>query len=46
MTRRSAYVLLLTASVLAACGTTTAALDGVGGVFSGASDDVRSLSRR
>ena len=46
MTRRTALVLLFTVSVLAACETTSAALDGVGGVFSGAGDDVRSLNRR
>jgi len=38
-------LLLFVALGLAACETTSAALDGVGGVFIGASDDVRSLAR-
>ncbi|CUX83854.1 MAG: hypothetical protein HLUCCA05_05890 [Roseibaca calidilacus] len=38
-------LLLLVTLGLAACETTSAALDGVGGVFIGASDDVRSLAR-
>ncbi|WP_255618384.1 hypothetical protein [Roseibaca sp. Y0-43] len=37
---------MLATCLLAGCETTSAALDGVGGVFMGASDDVRSLGRR
>jgi hypothetical protein len=36
---------MLAVCLLASCETTSAALDGVGGVFMGASDDVRSLGR-
>jgi len=43
---RATLALILATSLLAACETTSAALDGVGGVFSGASQDVRSLNRR
>lgn len=32
--------------LLQGCATTSATLDGVGGVFMGASDDVRALGRR
>lgn len=46
MLTRLPLVLLVAASLLAACETTSAALDGVGGVFTGASQDVRSLNRR
>ncbi|MBN2759829.1 MAG: hypothetical protein JXQ79_04960 [Rhodobacteraceae bacterium] len=45
MTFRPIFALLLATSLLAGCETTSAALDGVGGVFIGASDDVRSLAR-
>jgi len=45
MTLRSTLALLLAVTLLAGCETTSAALDGVGGVFIGASDDVRSLAR-
>lgn len=38
--------LTVAVSLLAACETTSAALEGVGGVFTGASHDVRSLNRR
>ena len=46
MILRSTFASLLALNLLAACATTSAALDGVGGVFAGASDDVRSLNRR
>lgn len=46
MLTRLPLVLLVAASLLAACETTSAALDGVGGVFAGASQDMRSLNRR
>ncbi|WP_175546835.1 hypothetical protein [Natronohydrobacter thiooxidans] len=46
MFTRLPLVLILAASLLAACETTSAALDGVGGVFVGAGQDVRSLNRR
>lgn len=46
MPLRPILALTLVASLLAGCETTSAALDGVGGVFSGASQDVRSLNRR
>ena len=41
------YILLaaLTAFMLAGCATTSAALEGVGGVFTGAGEDVRRLAR-
>lgn len=45
MFHRPLLALTFAASVLAACETTSAALDGIGGVFSGASQDVRSLNR-
>ena len=47
MTRATPYMLLmmLAATTLSACETTSAALDGVGGVFLGAGQDVRSLAR-
>ncbi|MGY6548046.1 MAG: hypothetical protein ACXIU7_03450 [Roseinatronobacter sp.] len=41
-----APLLLAATLLLAACATTSAALDGVGGVFIGAGEDVRSLNRR
>ncbi|MCC5965673.1 MAG: hypothetical protein JJU24_06005 [Natronohydrobacter sp.] len=43
---RLPLALILAASLLAGCETTSAALDGVGGVFAGAGQDVRSLNRR
>ena len=43
---RPPLALMLAVSLLSACETTSAALDGVGGVFAGASQDVRSLNRR
>ena len=46
MTPRLPLALIVAASVLASCETTSAALDGIGGVFTGASHDVRSLNRR
>lgn len=46
MRLRLPLALSLAVGLLAACETTSAALDGVGGVFSGASQDVRSLNRR
>lgn len=46
MTLRPLYAFLVTAGLLAGCSTTSAALDGVGGVFTGAGQDVRSLNRR
>lgn len=46
MNVRLACAALCAAVLLAGCETTSAALDGVGGVFAGASDDVRSLNRR
>ncbi len=46
MSPRAPLALIVAASLLAACSTTSAALDGIGGVFHGASDDVRSLGRR
>ncbi|MCL1627783.1 MULTISPECIES: hypothetical protein [Roseinatronobacter] len=46
MTRYCAYALIFATSLLAGCETTSAALDGVGGVFMGASEDVRSIGRR
>lgn len=46
MTIRISLPLLLSAQLLMGCATASAALDGVGGVFIGASDDVRSLGRR
>lgn len=47
MTRATPYILavVLASIALAGCETTSAALDGVGGVFLGAGQDVRSLAR-
>ena len=47
MTRATPYFLaaMLASATLAGCETTSAALDGVGGVFLGAGQDVRSLAR-
>lgn len=39
-------ILVIVAFGLAACETTSAALDGMGGVFMGASDDVRAIGGR
>ena len=46
MISRATLIVILAIPLLAGCETTSAALDGVGGVFSGASQDVRSLNRR
>lgn len=43
---RLSLTLVLSVGLLQGCATTSAALDGVGGVFIGASDDVRALGRR
>lgn len=42
---RMIFALLLSLPLLSGCETTAAALDGVGGVFSGASQDVRGMRR-
>ncbi|MCC5967355.1 MAG: hypothetical protein JJU24_14595 [Natronohydrobacter sp.] len=46
MSARFSLALILCAGLLQGCATVSAALDGVGGVFMGASDDVRSMSPR
>jgi predicted small secreted protein len=44
--KTSALGVILGVFLLSGCETTSAALDGVGGVFVGAGQDVRSLGRR
>lgn len=41
----TSLALLVSAVILSGCATTSAALDGVGGVFVGAGEDVRRLGR-
>ena len=46
MTQRTVITAVLAVLLLKGCGTVTAVTDGIGGVFYGVSDDIRSVRDR